>query len=512
MIAQLISARALSHHTSSDSTEYRRLVDLVERLKVGGFIFFQGNAMGQHILIRDLQRRSRVPLLVSQDMEFGPGMRLPHTTTLPSMMAIGATGNPDLAYEAGSTTAREARALGVQQVHAPVGDINTNSANPVINTRAFGDDPALVSSMVQAYIKGVQDERQLATVKHFPGHGDTSVDSHLAMPVVKLSADVFREQLLVPFRSAIEAGVRSVMVGHLAVPALDDSMAPATLSAPIVTGLLREELGFDGLIVTDAMDMQGLTDGYGVGEASVRAIEAGVDMLLMPADEFEAHSALLTAVQSGRISEARIRHSVRRILSEKIWSDLPHAVPGTSADLREAVGNKTSRKLAERIAEASVTKVKGSTDSNLSESGRIGCIALYDHSVTPLHDTFVDSLAIDRGDVLHAFRIDQEFVSSCLKLSRAVDALVVASFAKVRSHAGRIGLRPQQLELIKRVTDASDNRLTLVSFGSPYVDRVVQDQFATFVCAYSDCQASQTAAARALKGDIPFSGTLPVTL
>ena len=511
MIAQLISARARSTYFSADSDDYRRLVDLTERLKVGGLIFFQGSPIAQHILLRDLQRRARVPMLVSQDLEFGTAMRLSDATAFPSMMAVGATRKPDFAYEIGSTTAREARALGVHQIHAPVGDINNNIDNPIINTRAFGDNAELVSEMVTSYIRGVQHERQIATVKHFPGHGDTAVDSHLALPTITSTRETLEERELVPFRAAIAEGVRSVMVGHMAVPSLDDSGLPASLSAPIVTGLLREEMGFKGLVVTDAMDMQGITNEFGSGEAAVRAIEAGVDMLLVPPDEYEAHSALLTAVQSGRITEARIKDSARRILEEKHWVDLPQGVPGNTADVRESVTNRHARQLARRVAEASVTLLPSSGEPTLDSGEHVGVVVLYDEQCHPHHNEFVSTLGIENDWVIAAYRIDDDVARLSIQLAKNVDRLIVAAFVRVKSHAGTIGLSGSQAALLAELLDAG-TPLTLVSFGSPYVGIPFRERLAGNLCLYSGCAASQEAAAKALCGDLSFTGKLPFTV
>ena len=508
-IAQLISARALSHYTSSDSAEYRRLVGLAERLKVGGLIFFQGNSIGQQILTKDLQRRSRVPMLVSQDMEFGPGMRLPHATAFPSMMAVGATKNADFAYEVGAITARESRALGVQQVHAPVADINSNVDNPIINTRAFGGSPDAVAKMVSSYIKGVQDERQIATVKHFPGHGDTAIDSHLSLPTLDRSRQQLTDRELIPFVAALEAGVRSVMIGHLAVPSLDPSNVPASLSAPIVTGLLREELKYDGLVVTDAMDMQAITNGFGIGEAAVLAIEAGIDMLLMPADEYEAHSAILTAVQSGRLTEPRIDQSVRRILREKLWVDLPHAAVGTTADLRENLANRHSRNATKRVAEASITLMYDNAGATIEEeAASVGVVALYDEQCSPYHHALCNALRVEDNNVVSTFRVDAEIESRCDELVGRVNVIVVAAFVRVRSHAGRIGLIDGHTALIERLI-RSGTRVVLLSLGSPYIGKSFEQSASAFVCAYSGCDASQVASAQALLGLIPFNGQLP---
>ena len=314
-VSQLFSVWASGYFQNAEEKSYWELVDLVEKFQVGGVIFGRGNLMAQATLTNDLQQRAPRPLLISQDMEWGPGMRLDEASTFPPAMAIGATRNPEYAYLAGYATAREARTLGAHQVYAPVADVNNNPENPVINIRSFGAQPDLVAQMAADAVRGLQIGGAIATVKHFPGHGDTDTDSHLDLPVIPFDRARLDTLELIPFRAAIQAGVESVMTAHLAFPALEsDSTVPGTLSPTITTGLLREDMGYDGLVVTDALDMQGVTKNFGVGETAVRVLEAGADMLLMSEDPYVARKAILDAIASGRLTEARIDQSVRRIL------------------------------------------------------------------------------------------------------------------------------------------------------------------------------------------------------
>ncbi|MDP9193562.1 MAG: beta-N-acetylglucosaminidase, partial [Acidobacteriota bacterium] len=306
---------------------------------IGGVIWFESTTTETARVNAHLQSLARVPLLISADLEAGMGMRFTDATWWPPAMAVAATGDPSFAEEQGRVTAREALAIGVNHIFAPVADVNVDPRNPVINTRSFGEDPHEVARYVAAFIRGVQSEGCLATAKHFPGHGDTHVDSHRALPVLAVTRERLERVELVPFRAAIDAGVASVMMGHLSVPALDDTPAPvrtrfenvygtmheevphagtmpATLSKPIID-LLRHELHFDGLVITDAMDMGGLAAHFDPGEAAVRAIEAGEDQVLFSPDPDAAIAAVKAAVMSGRISEARIEESVERILRAK---------------------------------------------------------------------------------------------------------------------------------------------------------------------------------------------------
>ena len=313
--------------TSAESAEYKNLLHEVEENHVGGFIV--GTTRGPlgiersqvyptAELTNELQRRAKIPLLIGADFESGTGMRLDEGTSFPSAMAVGATSDPKLAYAMGKVIALESRAAGVHWIFAPDADVNNNPDNPIINIRSFGENPKSVGEFVAQEIRGIEENGALATAKHFPGHGDVSVDSHLSLPTVPGDRKELEATELVPFRAAIAASVGSIMPGHLSVPAFEpDPSVPATTSRNILTGLLRDELKFKGLVVTDAMDMGGVTSRYPPGEAAVRAVEAGADVLLMPPVPDAAMAGLERAVRSGRITEKRIDESVRRILQAK---------------------------------------------------------------------------------------------------------------------------------------------------------------------------------------------------
>jgi beta-glucosidase-like glycosyl hydrolase len=289
---------------------------------VGGFIVGVGPSYSTASFLNELQGGSKVPLLMTADLEWGPGTRLRGATVLPINMAIGAAGAPSLAYEAGRITGLEARAAGLHVAYAPVADVNVNPRNPVINTRAYGGDAALVSARVVEFVRGARSAGLLTVAKHFPGHGDTEVDSHIDLPIIHVDrrrADVVE---LVPFRAAVDAGVAGVMSAHIAFPALAGDSTPATLSHRLMTGLLQEELGFRGLVITDALDMGAIVRRYGKREAAVLALEAGADILLMPPELAPAVEAVVAAVESGRVTESRIDHSVRKLLRAKAELDL----------------------------------------------------------------------------------------------------------------------------------------------------------------------------------------------
>src|SRR6267142_565074 len=326
-IGQLLFTTYHGSLTAVDTPAYQQIMHDVIDLHVGGFInithgsplgFLKSQAYPTAVLNNQLQAKSKLPLLIGADFERGTAMRLDEGTSFPTAMAVAAADNPKDAYSMGKVTALEARAAGIQWIYAPDADVNSNPGNPIINTRSFGENPEKVAEFVSAFVRGVQENGGLATAKHFPGHGDTTADSHIDLPVIRADKERLEKLELVPFRAAIAAGVGSIMTGHLNVPALEpDPNTPATLSSRVLTDLLRGQLGFQGLVVTDAMDMGGITVRYAPGDAAVRAFLAGADALLMPPVPDAAYEALLAAAQSGQISQQRLDASVRRILEAK---------------------------------------------------------------------------------------------------------------------------------------------------------------------------------------------------
>src|SRR6267143_601896 len=326
-IGQLLFTTYHGSFTSTDAAAYQQILHDVNDLHVGGFInVTQGSPLGivksqaypTAVLNNQLQSKSKLPLLIGADFERGTAMRLDEGTSFPTAMALAAGDDAKDAYTMGKITALESRAVGIHWVYAPDADVNNNPGNPIINTRSFGEDPARVSDFVSAFVRGVEENGGLATAKHFPGHGDTSTDSHLDLPTVTSDRAHLDSIELAPFRAAIAAGTSTIMTGHLAVPALDpDPDVPATMSPKIMTDLLRHQMGFDGLVVTDALDMGGVTVRYPPGEVAVRSILAGADVLLVPPVLDAALEAVRDAVASGRIPMARVDEAVTRVLRAK---------------------------------------------------------------------------------------------------------------------------------------------------------------------------------------------------
>ena len=517
-VGQLFAVSATGKLYNESDPEYRDLVDLVERIEVGGVIFFSGEPLAQALLTNDLQSRARIPLLVSQDMEWGVGMRLDDATEFPRAMSVGATGEPDLAYAMGRVVAAEARSLGIHVNYAPVVDVNNNPGNPVINVRSFGEDPDAVGEMSAAYTRGLEDGGMIATAKHFPGHGDTDVDSHASRPVLDISRSRLDEIELVPFRMSIEAGADAVMVAHIALPEVDgQSNVPSTLSRPIVSEILRGDLGFDGLIVTDAMRMDAIRVGYTSGQAAILALDAGIDQILLPDDFHAAHRAVLKAVESGRISEERIDESVRRILSAKYRTGLGSYKPADPATIRRTVSDPASTALARTIAERGITLLEN--DGRLvpirNRPARILDLTLSDSDYSTRGRSFHRSLRRHLGRAtVHRELLDRRSHKSEYERVREMagdfDLILIQTHAIVRSGSGRIGLNEPQQDIVNDLI-ASDVPVGVVAFGNPYIGMGF-DRPDVMVVAYSSDPITVEIAAELLTGQIGFRGRLPVTI
>ncbi|NND72249.1 MAG: hypothetical protein HKN43_11805 [Rhodothermales bacterium] len=509
-IAQMISVRALSHFVSSDSESFASLSRLVSDVGIGGVTFFQGTVPGQAFYVNQLQSLADIPLLVAQDAENGIGMRLTDATILPHMMAIGATGDPLNAYEASKIIAAESNVLGVHHIFAPVADVNTDPDNPIINTRSFGSDPERVASFVVESVRGLQDSNVIATVKHFPGHGDTAIDTHLNLATLEFDRSRLDEVELVPFRAAFEAGVRSCMVGHLSVPCIDPTGLPASLSRPIVTGLLRNELGYDGLIVTDALDMKAITNTYGAGEAAVMAVEAGVDMLLLVADEVQALDAIEQAVDSGRTSEQWIDASVARILREKEWCGLNRQPEVSIADVFSVVANTDHLSRAVSLASAGICSMDGLDIQAVGDSYDQMIVLIKDDVCSGSGEIFTRELssAAPASYVIYPESTSSD-IDALVKASGEYDRVVVAVFLSVRSYSGSISFPPMILAAITKL--AADSRNIVVLFGSPYVYALF-DAGCPCIATCSTSPASEIAAAEFLIRGGKCPGSLPVTL
>lgn len=517
-VAQLVVAWIEGGTPAYGSSEWKRVRSLVVQDRVGGVIIGKGPALGTASWLNQLQSWSHTPLLVAADLEWGPGTRLLGATTVPVNMALAATGDLRNIYEAGRITAVEARAAGVHMAFAPVADVNVNPANPVINTRSYGADPGTVALHVSAFIAGARDGGVLTVAKHFPGHGDTEIDSHLALPILSVPRSRLDMVELVPFRAAIGAGVDGIMTAHLSVPALDPQgfRRPATLSRPILTGLLRRELGFEGLVVTDALIMDGVKRRGEMGEVAVLALEAGADVLLMPPSATEAIDAVVAAVRTGRLRESRIDDSVRRILLAKQAVGLDEVRQSDVRALARMLSDSSHARWADRVAEQSLTLVRVAHGAlPLDVSGipprRVAVIVFDEPRSSTAGRVFVDELR-ERGVIVEMARLHRSASRSDLRSAERVaanaDRIVFLSFSNAAPWRGRLGLP----ESVAGAIDALAGRGALVfNFGNPYLlDQLPSAE--TYLMAWSDGPAEERAAARALVGEVPVRGLLPIPL
>ena len=524
-IGQLLFTTYHGSLTPTDSAAYAQMMHDVTELHCGGFInITQGSPLGivksqaypTAVLTNQLQAKSKLPLLVGADFERGAAMRLDEGTSFPTAMALAAAGNPADAHTMGRVTALEARAVGIQWIYAPDADVNNNPGNPIINTRSFGEDPARVAEYVTAFVRGVEENGGLATAKHFPGHGDTASDSHIDLPVIHADRDRLDRLELVPFRAAISAGVGSVMTGHLAVPSLEpDLNTPATLSSHILTDLLRHDLHFQGLVVTDAMDMGGITVRYAPGEAAVRAVLAGADALLMPPVPDAAFEGLQAAVRSGRISIERLDASVRRILEAKARLGLEKNRLVDINAINQKLGSVAWQAQAQEISDRSVTLLRDKPNLlplDGTKPSRALLLAFYaDPEPYPGEDLERELKA--RFDSVTTLRADTRFINAdTLKLPSpdSYDVALLALFVRVSDRKGNVDVPVEQAALAERLYTSGKPVITL-GFGSPYlIERFPQAQ--TWLAAFGISDVAQISIARALFGQIPVRGHLPVTI
>ena len=524
-VGQLLFTTYHGSFTPTDAAAYAQMMHDVEDLHVGGFInvtqgsplgFLKSQAYPSAVLSNQLQARSKLPLLIGADFERGTAMRLDEGTSFPTAMALAAAGNPKDAYTMGKITALEARAAGIQWIYAPDADVNSNPGNPIINTRSFGENPERVSEFVSEFIRGVQENGGLATAKHFPGHGDTTADSHIDLPVVTADRARLEKLELVPFRAAIAAGVGSIMTGHLNVPALEpDANTPATLSSRVLTDLLRKQLGFQGLVVTDAMDMGGITVRYAPGDAAVRAFLAGADALLMPPVPDAAYEALLAAAYSGQISQERLDASVRRILEAKARLGLQKNRMVDLAALNEKFGSVAWQAESQEISDRGITLLRDTLHRlplDGTKPARALLVCLYaDPEPYPGED--LERELRRRFDSVTTLRADTKFAKAeNLKLPAldSYDIAILALFVRVSDRKGDVDVPADQFPLIQQIYKTGKPVIS-VGLGSPYlIERFPQAE--TWLSVFGIADVAQISVARALFGEIPIRGRLPVTI
>ncbi|MDX2030926.1 MAG: glycoside hydrolase family 3 N-terminal domain-containing protein [Blastocatellia bacterium] len=546
-IGQMFMADVNITFWNRESEEYRKLEHHVRDNKVGGVLIFRSGVWPTAVLTNRWQEMAKLPLLMASDLEMGMGMRFDDTPWWPPNMAVAATGDPRWARLQGEATALQARAMGVNWLYAPTVDVNNNSDNPVINVRSYGEDPAMVSTFARAFIEGAQSAGAFACAKHFPGHGDTATDSHIGLPVVDVSRERLMSLELVPFRGAIEARVGAIMSAHIALPQIDPTPAapvrqlsekeaagaeftsqtesggpkvtlPATLSPKILTGILREELKFNGVVVTDAMVMAGVAARYTPAEAALQAIRAGADMVEKSPDIDAAIAGVKAAVAKGELPIARIDASVERILRAKALLGLPTKRTIDLNEVDRVVSNPAFLDTARQIAENAITLARDERKVlplKAASAPRLLNLTFTDEDDRAVTKPFVDEL---RARLPQAESVTLDLKSTEAEIARALarldaakyDAVIYSVAVRARSGKGSVSLPP----LGKRLADELIRRnmlLVVISFGNPYMLTAMPDA-PSYLLAYSPFPFSQRATARALFGEIEIHGKLPVSL
>ena len=551
-VGQLFMIWVRAQFMNANDPQYMQLRDTMNKYHIGSFamtvrweppFLYRNEPYEAAVLLNRLQKDSKLPLLIAADFERGASMRLHGTTDFPHAMAFGAAGNADYAAAFGRITAQETRAIGVHWNFFPDADVNSNPANPIINTRSFGEDPQQVGNMVAAYIRAARENGMMTTAKHFPGHGDTATDSHLGLAQVTGDMPRLNSVELPPFRQAIAAGVDSVMIAHVTVPSLDSQPNKvATTSSAIVTGLLRNQLGFNGIVITDALDMAALTRMYAnnIGRAAVDAFKAGNDMLLLPVDLDASYKAMLQAVQTGEISTTQLDASVLKILKAKASLGLQKARLVNLQTLEAMVGKPENLAEGQRISDDAITLVRDNGKIlPLKSSGTAAPGLPYQNVEAVRNNTvaviFSEDVRLDTGRVLerqlraripdaNVFYVDSRIASAMSQdVLRAVDqAKRVIAAVYVVPTAGRaiqgpngvtntVGVSDATGTLLHAILEHAGERTVMLAMGNPYLAQdfpAVQN----YLCTFSNAGVSELSAVKALFGEIPVRGHLPVTI
>jgi beta-N-acetylhexosaminidase len=544
-VGQLLAPSIDAMVTSTDSDVWEKKLHLVRDLKVGAIHVFggsepmpaallnpsypsggslgrKGDPLAAATFLNRLQGASAIPLLTTADFEGGAGYILDGTTRLPRAMAIAATRDPKLAFKAGEVSATEARAVGVTVDFYPVFDVNNNPRNPIINIRSFGEDVGLVSEMATAYMRGIQAGGALATAKHFPGHGDTDVDTHLGLAVINHPRERLDTIELPPFRAAVDAGIDAFMSTHIVLPALDPTPGlPATLSRPILTGLLRGEMKFDGLIFTDSMAMYAISKNFGNDKAAVMAVKAGVDFVLHSPDDDGAFKAIKAAVESGEIDRAQLDASVERILRVKARLGLHRSRLVDLNSVETKIGGRAHEAVNAEICERAITLLKderGQVPLKAGKDANVLYLSVVDYPsgwreavpsrsfIPALKKRWPNTTAVEISDKTTPNELDMVKV-----LARRSDAVVASVFVRIASYSGRMDLSAPSIALLESLASNGQKPFVTVVFGNPYTAMALP-KLPALLLTYEFSDAMETAAVRALAGEIAIGGKLPITL
>jgi len=566
--ASLVVVAITARFSHVDSPERLRTEALVRDLGVGGIAMWGGDPYDEALTIARLQELAPLPLLVATDNEWGLGMRIGGSSLFPKAMALGATGDTVLARRIGYITGLESRAVGIHMGYSPVADVNNNPLNPIISVRSFGEDPDLVIRMAGAWARGAREAGMLVTAKHFPGHGDVSVDSHIELPIVAVGMQRLIEVELAPFRALVAEGIDAIMVAHLWVPAFDpQEMLPASLSPNVVRGYLRDQLGFEGLVVTDALRMGAIVKHFGVEETAVRAVEAGVDLIVLPADADSSVEGIMAAVATGRLEADLITTAARRLLEVKARLGLHVRRQVPLGEIEKVVGDPEVESLARAIAERSITVVKNEEDLLplgigtalappptgryaasaparavgpfrprdpllasvdtlalealdtlvLPAEPQIGHVLFLGLSsdagtgpvgrafFTPLRELYPDAMYLD---LYPGFSARQ--ASEVLEAAESAPLVIAAVLSRVRDQKGHAAVLDSHAALLRYIA-AREIPTVVVAFGPPYFLMQFPDVTA-YVATYDYSVMAQRAAGEVVLGAVGARGRLPVSL
>lgn len=508
-IAQLFFVRA---HTNLSKAYQDSVGKVIKRQKLGGVVFFQGGPVRQAVLTNKYQEKSKVPLLISIDGEWGLGMRLDSTISYPYQMALGAVQNKELLYKMGLEVAKDFKRIGLHMNLAPDVDVNNNAKNPVINFRSFGENKYNVAEKSAAYLKGMQEGGLLVSIKHFPGHGDTDVDSHYDLPQLKFSKERLDTLELYPFKELIKQGAAGVMIAHMNIPSLDATPnLPSTLSKPIVTDLLKNELGFKGLIISDAMDMKGVTKYFKDGEAEVMGLIAGNDILELAHDTKEAVKKIKQAIKDERISMERIDESVKKVLTAKYWAGLNVKPQVDENNIVEDINRPESQALVQQLADASMTLLKSRDGlASLTPKKRVVIINIGTTQATTFQNEIVNTY---KNSI--SFNVDKNAnaatIANIVKQLEGDDQIVMAIVDSRTRPGNNIPLGKDVKDM---VTTLAARNAMVAFFANPYnlANLPGIEMSRSIVVAYQKEDFMQKAAAAVFTKKLMPTGKLPVTV
>lgn len=509
-VAQLLFVRA---HTNKGQAYEDSVGKVIEKQQIGGLVFFQGGPGRQASLTNTYQKLAKVPLLIAMDGEWGLGMRLDSTISYPYQMTLGAIQDNNLIYKMGQQVAYDFKRIGAQINLGPDMDVNNNPDNPVINYRSFGDNMYNVARKGIAYFKGMQDAGLLTTAKHFPGHGDTNVDSHFDLPLLPYSRGRLDSLEEYPFREAINAGISGVMIAHMSIPALDSTThLPSTLSRPIITGVLKDSLRFKGLVVSDAMEMKGVVKYFPNGEADVRAFIAGNDIIELSEDSKRAIKLIRKAVRQGKVSKDEFKARVKKVLAAKYWVGLNNYQEVPPANLSEDINGATAKALVQQLSDAAVTVLKGDAST----------LKLNPFLKTAILSIGVSSPTVFQQEVARSFPNSKLFMvdknTQAVELKNILGLLSQYQQVVVGIHDTR--LRPQSKldytsDVKLMIADLAARKNTVMSvFANAYTIAGlpgIENCNALMVC-YQMSPELQKSAAKVLTGNLKPTGKLPVSV